>query len=107
MDFDAKVQIKEELKKGLIFGFRARLPIGIILGFVAIRHQVIPLMQTLSHATRAYIVNADGLPGFVNDFDIIKYLKEADEAGQLEHAKKWQVIDINLVDTELESLSNK
>ena len=59
------VPIREELKKNLIFGIEARLPIGIILGFYGFRHQVMKLMQCLSHGTRAYIVNADGLPGFV------------------------------------------
>ena len=75
--------IKEELKKGLIFGLEARPPIGIILGFFGYQHQVMELMQCLSHGTRAYIVNADGLLGFVLEFDIIPFLRKADEAGQL------------------------
>ena len=75
--------IKEELKKGLIFGLEARLPIGIILGFFGYQHQVMRLMQCLSHGTRAYIVNANGLTGFVIEFDIIRFLREADGAGQL------------------------
>ena len=64
-----------------------------------------PLMQTISHPTRAYIVNSDGLPGFLLGHeikDIIKPLKAADEAGKLEHAKKWQVIDLVKVEQELE-----
>ena len=36
------------------------------------------MMQTLSHSTRAYIVNAEGLPGFVCSFDGIEYLKALD-----------------------------
>ena len=40
-----------------------------------------PLMQLLSHKTRAYIINADGLPNFVTKFDIIKHLEEAEKAG--------------------------
>ena len=64
-DFDIKVQIREELKKGLIFGLQARLPIGIILGFTGFRYEVYQIMQTLSHSTRAYIVNANGLNGFL------------------------------------------
>ena len=75
--------IKEELKKGLIFGLEARPPIGIVLGFFGYQHQVMKLMQCLSHGTRAYIVNAEGLPGFVLEFDIIRFLRKADEAGQL------------------------
>ena len=63
--FVAKVPIKEELKKSLIFGLESRLPIGIILGFVGYRHTVIALMQTISHGTRAFIINANALPGFI------------------------------------------
>ena len=91
--FDIKVPIKDELRKNLIFGIHARPPNGIILGFVGYSYEVIPLMQVLSHGTRAFIVNANGLPGFVlsPDFglvdDLIKLLKESDVAGQLEHAK--------------------
>ena len=61
------------------------------------------LMQSLSHSSRAFIINADGLNGFLIAFDIIKHLKGADKAGQLEHAKKWQMIDLNKVLSELES----
>ena len=35
--FDIKVEIRDELKKGLILGLEARLPIGIVLGFVGYR----------------------------------------------------------------------
>ena len=65
-------------------------------------------MQCLSHGTRAYIINADGLPGFVLKFDIARHLKQADEAGQLEHARRYQVIDISKVESKLESfISNE
>ena len=96
--FDIKVSIRDELKKNLIFGLEARPPIGIILGLAGYRNQVIPLLQKLSHGTRAFIVNADGLPGFVLPFDIVKHLKDADQTGQLEHARKWQLIDISTVE---------
>ena len=76
-----KVPIRENLRKSLIFDLDARLPIGIILGFYGYHHEVMFLLKNMSHATRAYIVNANGLPGFVIRFDIIRYLKEADEAG--------------------------
>ena len=78
---DIKIQIREELKKGLIFGLQARLAIGIILGFAAYGDEVLQLMQTLSHSTRAYIINANGLKGFVKSNDIKKYLQAADESG--------------------------
>ena len=96
-EIEIKVPIQEELKKGLIFGQKARPPIGIILGFVDYSHEVMPLMQTLSQATRAYIVNAGGLSGFLVKYDIMKHLKAAEQVGQLEHAKKWQVIHLRVL----------
>ena len=54
-----------------------------------------PIMQSLSHTTRAYIINADGLRGFIFEVEIIKLLKEADQKGILDHAKMWQVIDLD------------
>ena len=53
-------------------------------------------MLSISHSTRAYVVNAEGLYGFVIA-DIMKHLKAADKAGQLEHVKKQQVINLDLV----------
>jgi len=32
-NFDVKVQIRDDLKKGLMFGLGARLPIAKVLGF--------------------------------------------------------------------------
>ena len=40
-------------------------------------------------------------------FDIIKYLKEEDESGNLEHARKWQVIDFSTIRAELETQMDK
>ena len=86
-DFEIKVPIKDELRKDLVFGLGARPANGLILGFCGYHHQVMETMQGLSHGTRAYVVNADGLPGFVQKFDIVRHLREADEAGQLVQAR--------------------
>ena len=59
--FDIKVTIKKEMLKSLVFGLNSRLPIGIMLSFYGYRYEVVPLMQELSHATRAYIYNEDGI----------------------------------------------
>ena len=48
-------------------------------------------------------MNADGLPGFISKFDILKHLIDADEAGQLEHTKKHQVVDMRTIQEKLES----
>ena len=61
-------------------------------------------MQLLSHASRAYIINADGLPGFLVKFDIVRYLKALDETDQLELAKKWQLIDMSTIQIKLKEL---
>ena len=56
--FDIKVAIKDDLRKGLIFGLKARLPIAMILVFLGDKYGVIRILQTVSHGTRAFIVNA-------------------------------------------------
>ena len=88
-NFDIKVPIKDELKSGLIFGIDARPPLGLIAGMIGYRHEVLSLMQTLSHSSRAYILNAKGLKGFVPQEPIIKILMDADEKGLLDHTRKW------------------
>ena len=101
-NIDVKVPIKEDLKKGLIFGLEARLPIGVILGFSGFTHEALPLMQNMSNATRAYIYNADLLPGFIQKFEIIKLIKVADRGGQLQNVKEWLNIDIDKLTVELD-----
>ena len=78
-----RVRIKQDLMKNLIFGFQSRLPTGIVLGFLGFRHDVIPIMQRLSHGTRAYIYHADGLKGFVDKFDAAHILQEQERRGKL------------------------
>ena len=80
-NFDFTVPIKDELKKCLVLGLRSRLAIVNVLAFSGCQQHVMPLMQTLSHDTRAYIFNADGLPNFFTKFDIMKHLEEAEKAG--------------------------
>ena len=54
-------------------------------------------MQTISNATRAYIINADGLRGFLIEMDILKALREADESKQLENVRRWQEFDLETI----------
>ena len=55
------------------------------------------MLQTVSHGTRAYIQNenAHELNGFLLRFDFLKFLKEADSEGKLNHTKKWQDFDFD------------
>ena len=69
--FDLNVPIKEELRRGLVFNLKSRPAVGIFLSFYGYRHEVAQMMQTTSHATRAYYLNADGLQGFLKERDII------------------------------------
>ena len=87
--FDIKVDIKEDLEKGLIFGLSARPPIAMILGFIDFQHEVLPILQTVSHETRAYTINADGLKSFIQEFEITKFIQSAEANGLLEDARKW------------------
>ena len=69
--------IKEHLKVGLVFGFSARLPIATFLAYLGYQNDVIHYMQRLSHGTRAYIWNADGLPNLLTKRKrIIQMLRE-------------------------------
>ena len=54
---------------------RSRNAIATILSYMGYRHDVIPMMQEISHSTRAFIWNADGLPGFVREVNFVDILK--------------------------------
>ena len=41
--FDIKVQIKQDMLKGLVFGLNSRIAIGVVFGFVGNRYEAIPL----------------------------------------------------------------
>ena len=72
-----KVSIKDKDRKGLPFPLKARLPIAIVLGFMADSWEVSTFMQKASNKTRSYYVNANGLRNFVIGFSLTKYLKNA------------------------------
>ena len=82
----------------LPFGkFQTRLGIAKVLGYYGFRPDVYTLMQKLSHQTRAFIINAKGLKGFVVPFNVIEFLENTDderfnEVTQHQHVKKKSVI---------------
>ena len=51
MKIKVKVQIKEKLKKCLIFGLESRVAIAVILSFYGYKEIVIDLLMELSHST--------------------------------------------------------
>ena len=72
------VKIQQNNKKSLPFvNLQAREATAIILGFLGYRHHVLPLLQVLSHKSRALIWKANGLPGFVEQFNVINAVREA------------------------------
>ena len=68
-----------------------------------------PLMQMLSHKTRAYLWNADGLKGFLiksnmkdlMKLDILVALREAQESGDIYEVTKHQDVKIDPLMKEL------
>ena len=58
-----------------------------MLSYVGYRHEVLPLLQIMSHKTRAYAINAEGLRGFLIEMDVMKILREMDAKGLLELAR--------------------
>ena len=71
---------QENLKKLPTEKIKSRCAMAFILRFYGRKADVCHLLQRLSHASRAYIVNEKGLPGFLVEFDLIRYLKQARKA---------------------------
>ena len=100
-----KVQIKRDLLKSLPTNkIKSRPALALVLSYYGYRHEVMDLLQVLSHSSRAYIQNAAGLPGFLLNFDLIDILKKLDAAGSLEELKKTTVIDLKSLDESLSGL---
>ena len=73
-------------------GIQARGPTAIILSFVSYKHDTIPILQHLSQGSRAYIHNADGLKGFLVEFNLIDFLKKSEKV-----SNKWQNVDFRVL----------
>ena len=55
---------------------KSRHATAVILSFVDYRHEVVSLMQTISHRTRGFIWSQDGLPGFLEEFSVNDWFDE-------------------------------
>ena len=85
-EWDILVSIKPEFSKKKPFegkGITARASTAIILAYYGYSFDVLALMQELSHKTRAYIWNAEGLPGFLVKADLLHVLSCLDKRGDL------------------------
>ena len=62
--------------------------------FVDYKYQAIEILQKLSHRSRAYIWNSNGLRGFlITRTDVASILEQAQEDGSLEDINAWHNID--------------
>ena len=104
--FDVIVPVKQDLKKGLVFGLKARPAIGIVLSFVSQRKETLNLMQNLSHTTRAFIENSNGLNGFLPRFNIMDVVNDPKNSSLLDEALSWQVIDFDQLEEELRQFAS-
>ena len=83
---DIKVPIKEEFKKILpLHDLQSRNVTGTVLSYVDHREEVVVILQNLSHKTRAYIINAAGLKGYLVWEPIKRILKEAKASGRIDN----------------------
>ena len=58
----------------------------------------------MNHETRAFIVNAEGLPGFLVEYSLMKVLRQAETDGTLEKYTKWQIVDLKIVEENFSKL---
>ena len=87
--------IRESLLKSIPFScIQSRNAASEILSFIDYKEEVILLLQTLSHKTRAFIYNAHGLQGFLVSLDVMGILRFAQKQELLEKVTKWQVVDL-------------
>ena len=74
--WDIKLRIRFRHMRDMPFKkLQARTVTATILSFIDYSHNVIPILQVLSHVARAYIWNADGLPGFLVKINFFNPLK--------------------------------
>ena len=62
------------------------------MSYYGFRVDVYRLMQRLSHQSRAFITNANGLKAFILPFDLTRFLEIAD-GEKFEEASKYQHVD--------------
>ena len=77
LGWEITVEIKQQYKKGTpIRGLQSRHAIACVFSFVDYQHETCPILQKLSHHTRAFCYYTDGLQGFAPVFNIVEILRE-------------------------------
>ena len=82
LEQNVKVALRYSKSRKIPFGnLQSRAAVATILSFWGSKHQVSNLMQTLSHFTRIYFVNAKMLKGFLVNYGISTTLKREENRG--------------------------
>ena len=65
--WDIKVPIKQNMRHGQAFNpvIQSNHATALILSYVDFKDEVCSLLQSINHQSRAFIVNSNGLPGFL------------------------------------------
>ena len=81
------VPFKDSLKKRLPFGnLKSRHAIAVVLSYLGTTLEVYPLLQKISHTTRAYIFNEKGLKGFLEQASFTAWVMRLGNKGKLDEA---------------------
>ena len=83
---------------------QSRYASATVFSFYGQKHEVCWLLQKLSHRTRAYIVNSNGLQGFVHEFTLPSFLDSLQT--RLDSISCHQIIKVNSVKKELKRFSS-
>ena len=92
---DVMVPFKDSLKKLLPFGnLKSRHAIAVVLSYLGTTLEVYPLLQKISHTTRAYIFNEKGLKGFLEQASFTAWVMRLGNKGKLDEAAGSVRIDV-------------
>ena len=101
--FDIIVEIRTNFMKCQpIEGLQSRLPVVTIFAYMGFKHEVMPILQQMSHKTRAYAFNADGFKGFLLRLDPIRFFRRSDVKGLMNEVTQYQVVDLPMLKIELD-----
>ena len=69
-------RMEQYLSKIPFQGIKSRHATAIILSYVDYKDKIIDMMQVLSNRSRGFIWSQDGLPGFLQIYDIATFTKD-------------------------------